>query len=253
MRLNQDQENKPKTLNLDEIAHKKGQGNFMTIISDEKNVRGTVMGKSSNDIAKKLLEIPNIQEVKKVCIDMCAPFAKAIRTVIPCAEIITDRFHIIKALNETLWNLNKKTYSKLDKEKREKYKTIRFLLSKNRRELQRHEKRQIKEYLHLNKEMKEIYWKVQDFRKILFGFQGYKRSFVSQKLMEWTYGVRKYFVKFVKTLENWWDEVVNACIMPESNARQEGINNKIKALKRRGFGYRNWLNFEHRIYAECNL
>jgi transposase len=116
---------------------------------------------------------------------------KAIRTVIPCAEIITDRFHIIKALNETLWHLNKKTYAKLDKEKREKHKTIRFLLSKSRRDLQRHEKRQIKECLHLNKEMKEIYWKVQDFRKILFGFQGYKRSFVSQKLMEWTYDVRK--------------------------------------------------------------
>ena len=70
--------------------------------------------------------------------------------------------------------------------------------------------------------------------------------------MEWTYGVRKHFVKFVKTLDTWWDEVVNACIMPESNARQEGINNKIKALKRRGFGYRNFLNLEYRIYAECN-
>jgi transposase len=70
--------------------------------------------------------------------------------------------------------------------------------------------------------------------------------------MEWSYEARKYFDKLIKTLEKWWDELVNACIYKESNARQEGLNNKIKALKRRGFGYRNWLNFEHRIYGECN-
>ncbi len=40
--------------------------------------------------------------------------------------------------------MNKKTYAKLDKEKREKYKTIRFLLSKDRRELEKCEKIQIK-------------------------------------------------------------------------------------------------------------
>lgn len=98
--------------------------------------------------------------------------------------------------------------------------------------------------------MKCIYWKIQGFREILFNFQGYKHGFVSEKLAQWIEGTRKYFGKFIKTLESWWHEVVNACIYKESNARQEGINNKIKALKRRGFGYRNWLNFEYRIYGE---
>ncbi len=104
----------------------------------------------------------------------------------------------------------------------------------------------------MNTEIKEFYWKVQEFRKLLFNYQGYKRSFISEKLAEWMNGIRKYLGNFVKTLETWWEEVVNACIYKENNARQEGINNKIKALKRRGFGYRNWLNFEYRIYDECN-
>lgn len=224
----------------------------MTIISDGKNVRETVIGKSSKKIIKKLLEIPNVKEVQKVCIDMCAPFAKAIREVIPNAEIVSDRFHLMKLINEKLWNLNKKSFKKLDEKQRKRFSQIRYLLSKDRRKLSKWEKRQIKDYLYLNKEMKDIYWKVQEFRKILSFYQGYKHSFVSQKLMEWIEGTRKYLAKFIKTLERWWDEVVNACIYKESNARQEGLNNKIKALKRRGFGYRNWLNFEHRIYGECN-
>lgn len=239
-------------MHIDEIAHKKGQGQFMTIISDEENVRETVIGKSSDDIIKKLLSIPNISEIKKACIDMCSPFAKAIRKVIPNAEIVLDRFHIIKMLNKYLWNLNKKSFKELDEEGRKRFSQIRYLLSKARRELSSDEKRLIKGYLQFNKEMRCAYWKIQGFRKILFNYQGSKHSFVSEKLTQWLVGTTKYFAKFVKTLKKWWNEVVNACIYKESNSRQEGLNNKIKALKRRGFGYRNWLNFEYRIYGECN-
>ncbi len=237
---------------MDEIAHKKGRGQFMTIISDDEKVRETTIGKSSDDISKKLLAIPNISGVKKVCIDMCTSFAKAIREAVPGAEIVLDRFHIMKLLNKKLWKLNEKSFKNLDEKARKRFSEIRYLLSKDRRQLKKCEKRSIKDYLQLNKEMKNIYWKIQGFRNILFGYHGYKHGFVSQKLMEWIEGTRKYLGNFIKTLETWWDEVVNACIYKESNARQEGINNKIKALKRRGFGYRNWLNFEYRIYGECN-
>lgn len=237
---------------MDEIAHKKGQGQFMTVISDGKNVRETVIGKLSEEIIKKLQSIPGISEVKKVCIDMCPPFAKAIREAIPNAVIVLDRFHLMKLVNERLWDLNKKSYKKLDEKERERFSQIRYLLMKPRKQLKKRDKRLINEYLRLNTEMRCIYWKVQGFREILFKYQGYKHGFVSQKLMEWTYGARKYFGKLIKTLEKWWDELVNACIYRESNARQEGLNNKIKVLKRQGFGYRNWLNFEHRIYGECN-
>jgi transposase len=183
---------------------------------------------------------------------MCPSFAKAIREAIPNAVIVLDRFHLMKLINEKLWDLNKKSYKKLDEKERERFSRIRYLLMKPRKQLKKGDKLLIKEYLRLNSEMSGIYWKVQKFREILFKYQGYKHGFVSQKLMEWTYEARKYFGKLIKTIEKWWDELVNACIYKESNARQEGLNNKIKALKRRGFGYRNWLNFEHRIYGECN-
>lgn len=235
---------------IDEIAHKKGRGQFMTIISSEKEVEKTVIGKESNTVKEKLLEIANVSGVKKVCMDMCAPFAKAVREAIPHAEIVLDRFHLMKLINEKLWDLNKKSFKKLDEKKRKRFSEIRYLLNKDRRQLEKCEKRLIKEYLHLNKEIKCIYWKVQGFRQILFKYHDCKHGFISEKLAQWTVGTIKYFGKFIKTLETWWEEVVNACIYKESNARQEGINNKIKALKRRGFGFRNWLNFEYRIYGE---
>lgn len=224
----------------------------MTIISDEENVRETAMGRSSEEVIKKLLAIPYISEVKKVCIDMCSPFAKAIKEAIPQAETILDRFHILKIVHKRLFELNRKSFKKLDKKERKRFSRIRFLLSKDRRQLKKREKRLIKEYLQLNPEMKCIYWKIQGFREILFRHQGQERNIVSQKLSQWLIGAEKYFAKLAKTLKKWWNEVINACIYKESNARQEGLNNKIKTVKRRACGYTNWLNFEHHIYAECN-
>jgi len=183
---------------------------------------------------------------------MCTSFAKAVRDTIPLAEIITDRFHIIKKVNENLWDLNKKTFKKLDEKKRNRFSNIRYLLVKDYRELNKYDKRLIKDYLRLNTEIKEMYLLIQDFRKILFDYKGYKHGFVSEKLGEWATKSKKCLKNFVETLETWWNEVINACIFKENNGIQEGINNKIKLVKRRGFGYRNWLNFEFRIKGECN-
>ena len=174
-----------------------------------------------------------------------------LREVIEGVELILDRYHLIKMMNKKLWEINKKEYEKLDEKERKKFKNIRYILSKDYTKLQKDEKRLLKDYLRKVSVVKEVYWKIQEFRKILFKYQGYNRGFVSEKLGEWMEGSRKIFGKMLKTFEQWWDELVNACIFKDSNGRQEGLNNQIKGLKRRGFGYRNWLNFEHRIYAEC--
>lgn len=224
----------------------------MTLISCDSSVIASIIGKKSIDLSQELLKIPNIKKVKKVCIDMCGSFAKAIKEAIPQAEIVLDRFHIIKKANEYLWNLNKKTFKKLDEKQRKRYSNIRYLIVKDYNQLNRYDKRKIRDYLRLNTELKEIYCLIQEFRTILFKYQRVKQWIVSKKLTEWSDKARKYLKKFVKTIEQWWIEVINACVFKENNGKQEGLNNKIKLIKRRGYGYRNWLNFKYRIMGECN-
>ena len=50
-----------------------------------------------------------------------------------------------------------------------------------------------------------------------------------------------------KTYFNWVIEIRNALEVPYSNGPMEGYNNKIKALKRVAFGFRNFTNFKARI------
>ena len=180
----------------------------MTIIASEEEVENTVIGKESNEIKKKLLEIPDVSEIKKACIDMCTSFAKALREVIEGIEIILDRFHLVKMVNKKLLEINQKEYNKLDEKQRNRFEYVRFVLVKEYSQLHKDKKRLLKDYLRKVPIVKEVYWKVQDFRKILFKYQGYKRSFVSQKLTEWLEGTRKFFGKIPKTFEQWWDELV---------------------------------------------
>jgi len=49
--------------------------------------------------------------------------------------------------------------------------------------------------------------------------------------------------KFVGTLRNWWNQILNYFVDRVNNGFAEGVNLKIKLLNRRGFGYRNFKSF----------
>ncbi len=304
------------TLHIDEIALKKGHSNFETIIYTEDEILETMSGKKSADLQTILKSIVGIDRIKQVCIDMCAPFADAIRTTLSQAIIVVDRFHVVKLLNKTLEKLRCQTDRKLKgeristekelkrieneekqlekelkillkegrleknelkerelKEKQEalrfkkaeikeawnaasleakRFSNIRFLLGKSYKDLQKDERRLVRQYLRFNKEMQKVYWLCQNFRKILFSKKPLTETEASTQLTDWCTKAQKHLGHFVKTLSTWWAEVVNACIYPLNNGRAEGFNNKIKLVKRMGFGFRNPQNFKLRIQAACN-
>ena len=61
------------------------------------------------------------------------------------------------------------------------------------------------------------------------------------------------FSKCLTMLRNWEPYILNAFDCTYSNGFTEGINNKIKVLKRIAFGYRNFRNFRTRILCTTNV
>jgi transposase len=63
------------------------------------------------------------------------------------------------------------------------------------------------------------------------------------KIEQWLVAVFKSgldcFNAFIKTLDHWWDEILNYFVARESSGFVEGLNNKIKVLKRRCYGITN--------------
>ena len=58
---------------------------------------------------------------------------------------------------------------------------------------------------------------------------------------------------FLKTLDNWGQQILNYFNHRTSQGFVEGMNNRIKLIMRRGFGYRNFDRFSLRILIECGL
>jgi transposase len=55
------------------------------------------------------------------------------------------------------------------------------------------------------------------------------------------------------TLKKYKHYIINAVRYNLGNGLLEGINNKIKAIKRIAFGYRSFYNFKNRILISCHL
>ncbi|KAF6509330.1 Mobile element protein [Geobacillus stearothermophilus] len=53
-----------------------------------------------------------------------------------------------------------------------------------------------------------------------------------------------------KSLVKRTDEIISCILSPYSNGKMEGTNNKIKLMKRRGYGYRNIQRFALRVRLE---
>jgi transposase len=64
------------------------------------------------------------------------------------------------------------------------------------------------------------------------------------KLSDWLVKAAPFLPKTVKTIKNWFGEIVGYFERRTTNGVVEGINNRLKVLKRCAFGFKSFDNFE---------
>jgi transposase len=65
-------------------------------------------------------------------------------------------------------------------------------------------------------------------------------------LLDWLEKAEPYYQKSVNTIKRWFGEVAGYFDNKTTNGVVEGINNKLKLIKRSGFGFKDFRNFEVR-------
>lgn len=93
-----------------------------------------------------------------------------------------------------------------------------------------------------------LHQKKEDLREIFETAQTWQDGM--EQFAQWIVSVEELLPKSAATLTNWFDEITNYFHHHTSNGIVEGINNKLKLIKRSGFGFRNFANFELR-YLIC--
>ena len=201
------------------------------------------------------------QRVKYITIDMNNAYKSLIQACFPNAEIILDRFHIVQHLNRALNRHRIEVMKSCKKYRQGDYKKLKRywkLLLKNSDDLDfdhytyqplfggRLAEQRIVDYLlSLDSRLEETYRYINRLKQHITDrdAEQFRITLVESKHIQLKHYVRTAF----QTLERFAEAIDNALTYRLSNGPLEGMNHKIKLLKRTGYGYRNIWNLRARI------
>ena len=155
------------------------------------------------------------------------------------AEIVIDRFHFFGQMNKALDNVRKQL--RRQNPDNDTLKGIKWLLLKNPDKLTAEHKHQLERVFHEFPTLEQAYMMKNELRSIFESDMD--RQNAQSKIEQWALKAKdmnnRYINKFLNTLENWKEYALNYFNDRISNGIVEGINNKIKLIKRMAFGFRN--------------
>lgn len=196
---------------------------------------------SQEDIIEALEQQPleTRAQVEEVSVDMWGGFPKVVEKMFPNAVIVIDRFHVMKAVNEEL-NKIRRQAGILDRGSK-------FILLRNGQDLTPEEKAKLDQLLQRSKRLAKAYeWK-EEFRAI------YEQPLTVEEgkhqIQEWLGKARTVYSEAITTIRNHLDGISNYFRNRTTSGAMEGINNRIKLIKRQAYGFVNFDNFRERLLA----
>lgn len=244
-----------KRIAIDEIAVRKGH-RYLTLVLDLDSGRVVYVGKgrkkqSLNGFWKRLAA--SRAKIQAVATDMSAAYIGAVQEHLPKAALVFDRFHVMKLYNDKLTALRRELHREAtDGLQKKVLKGTRWLLLRNSENLDadKREHQRLEEALSLNKPLATAYYLKEELR-LLWEQPGAITAEIF--LHDWCRRARasgiKMLMTFANTLEGYRSGILAWYEHPISTGPLEGVNNKIKTLKRAAYGYRNEAYFELKILA----
>lgn len=187
---------------------------------------------------------------------MSRSYIKAIHETLPNIDIVFDRFHVMKLMNEAVDEVRKGVYRDLGQRARKELKNSRFLVLRNGTSLLPDEEKRLQRVIkrfepiglaYLLKEDLRGIWNLLDEATARTEFIEWSLDVISLVTGSWDYRLEPLH-KFAMTLMAHLDGILAFWRHRISNGRAEGLNNKIKTLKRQAYGFRDNEYFKLRLY-----
>lgn len=262
----------PRVISFDEFKADTEEGKYAFILNDpiHKKTLDVLPSRKKEYLIQYFTYCENRYSVEFVISDMYEPYLLVQQIMFPKAKYVVDKFHYTRYIMDALdkvrirlqkeYGYNSKEYRMLKNisllrkysndvdwwtyTKRYKNKHMVDVLKYDLRE----------ELLNINKELKQAYILKELFLDLLH-YSNYE--YAKDEIEEWIEVVRSYEIaemnEAANTIENWLPYIVNSFIDQRfSNGYTEGLNNKIKVIKRVAYGYKNFKFFRLRLMYILN-
>ena len=237
-----------KYLGIDEIAVRKGH-RYATLFYDldRREVVGGVLGRETKAVNRFFSRwgVECCARVEAVCTDLWSAYHKSVKRYLKNATLVFDKFHVFGYLSGAIDQVRRDEQNKSLKENGyELIKGTRWLWLKSSKELKRKQKQTLDEIMSQNKNLQKAYLLKEDFGDF---YRCQSRQEAEAFLNDWTRRCKRSGLQPFKDmgtrLLRWKEGILAYFEHRITNAISEGINNKIKVLKRRSYGFHDFNYF----------
>jgi len=242
---------------MDEFAIHKGH-RYATVIMDpiRKRVLWVGKGRSRKDVGKffELLGPDGCQRIKAVVMDMSTSFELEVRKHCPAADVVFDLFHVVAKYGREVIDrvrIDEANRLRNNKPARKVVKSARWLLLRNAENVTKAtDQVKLRELLKANKALMTVYvlkdelkqlWACRDSEVAVDRWlQWHRKAMIS--------GINALKV-FARRLLPYVQGIIAHSRWPLHTSLIEGVNNRIKVIKRMGYGFRDEEYFFLKIRA----
>jgi transposase len=248
------------TLGIDEIALLKGHRDFVVVISaqsegGELHVLAVLSDRLKTTVVAWLKTIPQAirERITTVCTDIWEGYITAVEEVLVDATIVIDRFHVVRHYRDGVDELRKQELRRLrqelPKDAQDKLKHTLWPFRKRSADLDAGEQERLSTLLAHSPALGQAYTLREQLTTIFDTARSKKDGL--RRIRYWRTRVVKSglrcFDAFLSLLDRWLDLIANYFIDHQTSSFVEGLNNKLKVLKRRCYGLRNVVRLFQRL------
>lgn len=232
-------------LAMDEFAIHKGH-RYATVIVDpqRKEVLWVGRGRGREDIRPffEMLGEEGRARIEAVAMDMNGAYEREVCEQCPNAEIVFDLFHVVaKYSREVITKVRVEEAKRVEQDApaRKVIKGSHWLLLRNKENLKRSERVRLKELLAANKRLAIVHMLKDDLKRLWrYRYEDAARRFFNEWYQRAIRSRIEPLKKFARRLKAYFHGIISHCRYPLHTSLLEGINNRIKVIKRMAYGYR---------------
>ena len=228
-------------LGIDEIALRKGH-RYATVFYDleRKEVIGLVKKRKERAVGGFFRRFgrERCKAIEAVCMDLWQPYLNSVRRHCKKAVIVFDKFHVYKYLSDAIEAVRRHEQQTCSTEEGKLIKGTRWLWLRASRNLKRKHKQTLDQIMAINRRLQKAYLLKEDFEDFYScATREEAETFLKEWIMRCKQSRLEPFIKLANRLVRWSHGIFSYFEYRITNGVAEGINNKIKVLKRRSYGF----------------
>jgi transposase len=240
-----------KYIGVDEVARAKGH-DYMTVIYDMEvgHLIGVETGRTADIFSGFLKSLPEktALKIEAVAMDMGPAYQKSVRECLPNADLVFDRFHVMKNYSKALSNQRRIEFRKANKAGKDLLKGTHYLVLKNADKLNDSQSDKLQKLLNENAHLNTLYIMKEQLQAL---WQSPTIELMQERLEAWCLiadmSSMYYLKKFAKSLRKHCIGICNYAKYQLTSARIEAGNVSIGMIRKRARGIKDTEYFKLKI------